>query len=168
MPCVQVALIVYLFFFPPGSGATTASAHLEADASSVSFARLSSLFGAGRSQQGTENDSIADESCVIGVADLHGDLQRAHAVLRASGASNDTHLWAAGTCSLVQTGDLVDRGPNSVAVTKLFEDLKDEAAAAGGKVLTLLGNHELMNLQVCLSCCMFYTCARMKKTASIG
>lgn len=149
---VQVALMVYFFYFPPGSGATADNAQLETVVQSFSFAGLSSLFGTARSQEiKTTHNFTADDSCVIGFSDLHGDLQQAHAVLRASGASNDTHLWAAGACSLVQTGDLVDRGPNSVAVTKLFEDLKAQATAAGGKVVTLLGNHELMNLQVCLS-----------------
>ena len=135
--------MVYLFFYPPAAGADIAKDIW------LPFVGLGSLFGTGMVGRGAaEIEAADDSSCVIGFADLHGDLQQAHAVLRASGASNNTHLWAAGACTLVQTGDLVDRGPDSVAVTKLFEDVRIEAAAAGGKVLTLLGNHELMNLQV--------------------
>lgn len=137
-------MIVYLFFYPPGSGVATP----QVDGQSSSFSFNSPSSRSSGTGQGTAKEERSDASCVIGFADLHGDLQQAHAVLRASGASNDTHLWAAGACTLVQTGDLVDRGPDSVAVTKLFEDVRVEAAAAGGKVVTLLGNHEVMNLQV--------------------
>jgi len=42
----------------------------------------------------------------------------------------------------VQTGDCVDRGPHSVAVLQLMWRLQEEAAAAGGEVRLLLGNHE--------------------------
>jgi hypothetical protein len=45
---------------------------------------------------------------------------------------------------LVQTGDLVDRGPESLQVLRRFEDLAEEAA---GAVELILGNHELMNIQ---------------------
>ncbi|KAJ9521504.1 hypothetical protein QJQ45_008801 [Haematococcus lacustris] len=55
--------------------------------------------------------------------------------------------WAGGRSSLVQTGDIVDRGPDSLAALHLFHRLKAEASAAGGDVVTLLGNHELMLLQ---------------------
>jgi hypothetical protein len=48
---------------------------------------------------------------------------------------------------LVQTGDLVDRGHDSIRVLEFFDEVKDEAAAAGDEVVLLLGNHELMNLK---------------------
>ncbi|KAK9817102.1 hypothetical protein WJX72_009591 [[Myrmecia] bisecta] len=47
---------------------------------------------------------------------------------------------------LVQTGDIVDRGPNSLELVRYFERLKEQAREAGGQVYTLLGNHEAMNL----------------------
>ena len=49
-----------------------------------------------------------------------------------------------GRAQLIQTGDIVDRGPNSTALIDLFARLRDEAEAAGGSVTCLLGNHELM------------------------
>lgn len=87
-------------------------------------------------------------TCVLALGDVHGDLQQAEAALRLVGATNETGEWAAGSCTLVQTGDLVDRGPDSFAVLQRFDALAAEAAEAGGAVVTLLGNHELFSLQV--------------------
>jgi hypothetical protein len=47
----------------------------------------------------------------------------------------------------VQTGDTLDRGPDSKGVLELMRRLETEAAAAGGRVVPLLGNHEVMNVQ---------------------
>jgi hypothetical protein len=46
----------------------------------------------------------------------------------------------------VQTGDVLDRGPDSRKVLDLLRRLEGEAARAGGRVYALLGNHELMRL----------------------
>ena len=46
--------------------------------------------------------------------------------------------WSAGKALLVQTGDIVDRGPNSTALLNFFQGLQAEAAAAGGEVKLLL------------------------------
>ena len=56
--------------------------------------------------------------------------------------------WIAGRSLLVQTGDLVDRGNNSLGVIDLFDDLAHQANASGGRVVTLMGNHELMLIKV--------------------
>ena len=47
---------------------------------------------------------------------------------------------------LVQTGDVTDRGPDSLEVIELMIRLEAEAAAAGGEVVALVGNHEVMNV----------------------
>ena len=43
-------------------------------------------------------------------------------------------------------GDLIDRGPKPREVLDLMMSLEDAAAKAGGRVVALLGNHEVMNL----------------------
>lgn len=83
---------------------------------------------------------------VVAVGDLHGDLDNALAVLRLAGLVDDAGSWAGGATVLVQTGDLVDRGDEGREVLALLRRLQEEAAAAGGRVVQLLGNHELMNL----------------------
>lgn len=52
-----------------------------------------------------------------------------------------------GSTVLVQTGDVIDRGPDSVGAYKLLEKLQIEALRTGGAVVRLLGNHELEFLQ---------------------
>ena len=83
---------------------------------------------------------------VVAVGDLHGDLDNAIAALALTGAVDARGAWIGGKTTLVQTGDTTDRGPESGAVIDLMMRLQTEAAAAGGKVVTLLGNHEVMNL----------------------
>jgi Calcineurin-like phosphoesterase len=104
----------------------------------------------GESWQSTDNPESHAGSCVLAFADLHGDLEQAEKVLSLVGAVDPDGHWAAAGCTLVQTGDLVDRGPESLALLKRFEDLKTEASEhiPPGKVITLAGNHELMQLQV--------------------
>eukprot|EP00873_Tetraselmis_striata_P044889 jgi/Tetstr1/465153/TSEL_009876.t2 len=84
---------------------------------------------------------------LVAIGDIHGDYEQAINALRVAGLISDTGHWAGGDSVLVQTGDLVDRGHDSIGVLALFQRLKDEARRANGDVLLLLGNHELMNLQ---------------------
>lgn len=88
--------------------------------------------------------------CLLAIPDIHGDLQQAKRVLQFAGVTDSAGDWIAGDCTLVQTGDLIDRGHHSIAVLKLFEEIKKKAAAAGGEVITLMGNHELLSIQVFL------------------
>merc|ERR1719313_960056 len=55
--------------------------------------------------------------------------------------------WIGGNATLVQTGDMVDRGAYAKDLYALFMQLREQAAASGGQVINLIGNHELMNLQ---------------------
>jgi len=82
---------------------------------------------------------------VIAIGDLHGDLAATRAALRAGGLIDPDDHWAGGTTVAVQTGDVLDRGDDEQAIIDLFERLEGEAAAAGGALIWLLGNHELMN-----------------------
>ena len=45
-------------------------------------------------------------------------------------------------------GDLLDRGPDGLGVIALVRRLTEEAAAAGGAVHTVLGNHEVIALGI--------------------
>jgi hypothetical protein len=83
---------------------------------------------------------------LVAVGDLHGDLVSALDVLRLAGVVDAAGAWTGGTSWLVQTGDVVDRGPDSRGVIALLERLEAESAAAGGRVIALDGNHEVMNL----------------------
>ena len=85
---------------------------------------------------------------IFAVGDVHGDCDRlvrllAGAHLVESGpASHGGVRWSAANAVLVFTGDLIDKGPQGPAVITLLRSLREQAAAAGGRVVALMGNHE--------------------------
>ncbi|HSR49903.1 MAG TPA: metallophosphoesterase [Acidobacteriota bacterium] len=83
---------------------------------------------------------------VVAVADVHGNLDNFLQILREAGIVDVQGNWAGGTDIFVQTGDLVDRGPDDRAVLDLIMKLEKQSHAAGGRVVSLLGNHEGMNV----------------------
>ena len=82
----------------------------------------------------------------MAIGDVHGAYDRFVGMLRAAGLINDRLRWTGGRARLVQTGDLLDRGADSRKVVDLLIKLEREAAAAGGRVHALVGNHEFMRL----------------------
>ena len=82
---------------------------------------------------------------LVAIGDLHGDLAATRAALRLAGAIDAADRWTGGDLVVVQTGDVLDRGDDEQAILDLFARLATEAAAAGGALIMLLGNHELMN-----------------------
>ena len=83
---------------------------------------------------------------IVAVGDLHGDFSAWRDIAKAAGIVDDGGHWAGGATVLVQTGDIVDRGPDSLKLIDEMMRLQREAPKAGGKVVTLVGNHEAMNL----------------------
>jgi len=83
---------------------------------------------------------------VVAIADIHNDFDDFVAILRRTGLADKQNHWMAGKTTLVQTGDLLDRGPKPREVMDLMMALEKEAAKAGGRVVSLLGNHEMMNI----------------------
>jgi len=84
---------------------------------------------------------------LIAIGDLHGDLAASRAALRLGGAIDGDDRWVGGTLTVVQTGDEIDRGDEDRDILDLFERLAGAARAAGGRVIALNGNHEVMNVQ---------------------
>lgn len=91
---------------------------------------------------------VAAPARLVAIGDLHGDLEAARAALRLAGAIDDKDHWSGGPLVVVQTGDQLDRGDGERAIVDLFDRLADEARAAGGSVISLNGNHEVMNVQL--------------------
>jgi Calcineurin-like phosphoesterase len=83
---------------------------------------------------------------IVAVGDAHGDFDGFTEVLRSAGVIDKRNRWAAGRTHLVQTGDVLDRGPDSRKIMDLLMDLEKQARRAGGEVHALIGNHEAMNL----------------------
>ena len=83
---------------------------------------------------------------VIAVGDLHGDASKARRALRLAGVLGQDDRWCGGGSVVVQVGDILDRGDGELSLLHLLERLSNEAAAAGGAVHTLHGNHETLNV----------------------
>lgn len=83
---------------------------------------------------------------IVAVGDVHGAYDSFVGILQRTGVIDAQRQWAGGTATLVQTGDLVDRGAKVRQVLDLLMALEGQASTAGGQVVVLLGNHEIMNL----------------------
>ena len=85
---------------------------------------------------------------VYAVGDAHADPQRLEAVLWKAKIikgvpSKPTDVkWAAAKSVLVVTGDMIDKWHHSLDVIALLRALQASAAAAGGRVIITMGNHE--------------------------
>lgn len=97
-------------------------------------------------QAGSAKVTAAEAPRLVAIGDLHGDLSQARAALRLAGLIDDQGRWAGGTTIFVQTGDVTDRGPDSKAILDLLMALEPQAKEAGGEIIALLGNHEVMNM----------------------
>lgn len=82
-------------------------------------------------------------AAIVAVGDVHGELEALREILRHAGLLGNRDQWIGGNTVLVQTGDVIDRGPKSKEAYALLASLQSEAPRAGGKVIRLLGNHEL-------------------------
>jgi hypothetical protein len=83
---------------------------------------------------------------LLAIGDIHGSYDGLTAILRSARLVDASLAWSGGRAVLVQTGDYTDRGADVRKVMDLLMRLEREAKAAGGQLLTLLGNHEVMNL----------------------
>jgi len=90
--------------------------------------------------------SAARPERIVAIGDLHGDHGAWSAIARAAGLVDGNGHWAAGKTVFVQTGDVVDRGPDSLKIIHDLQRLQHEAVGEGGRVVTLVGNHEAMNM----------------------
>jgi len=82
---------------------------------------------------------------LVAIGDLHGDMDATRRALRLAGAIDESDVWIGGDLQIVQTGDILDRGDDEQEILDLFAKLTTAAAAAGGAIIQLQGNHELMN-----------------------
>jgi hypothetical protein len=85
---------------------------------------------------------------IVAVGDLHGDFDNFVTILKKPkvGLVDENLHWIGGKTHLVQIGDVLDRGDHAKEIFDLLMSLEKEAAAAGGMVHVLLGNHEEINI----------------------
>lgn len=90
-------------------------------------------------------DFVPSANRIIAIGDLHGDVYALKRALRLGELIDDKDDWIGGDSVLVQVGDQTDRGDFELEIYSLLEKISKQAEKAGGKVLALLGNHEIMN-----------------------
>jgi len=83
---------------------------------------------------------------IVAVGDVHGELAGFKKILVDAGVIDGAGAWAGGDTVLVQVGDLIDRGPSMRGTLDFAMSLEPSAARQGGRVVALLGNHEILNL----------------------
>jgi hypothetical protein len=109
---------------------------------------------------------IPKQKRVVVLGDIHGDLKLAIQMLEISGvAKNDGKniTWIGGSTYVVQVGDQIDRcrpignmtcsnkhttsndEASDIKILELYTNLHMQAVKSGGAVISLLGNHELLN-----------------------
>jgi len=81
---------------------------------------------------------------IVAIGDLHGDFEAWRAIAAAAGVADAKGRWTGGNATLVQMGDIVDRGPDSLKIIHDLMRLQREAPKRGGQVVVVLGNHEAM------------------------
>jgi hypothetical protein len=90
--------------------------------------------------------TVSGTSRVVAVGDLHGNADAFEEILVVTGLVDAELHWCGGTATLVQLGDILDRGAQVRRILDLLMRLQIEAAESGGQVVVLLGNHEVKNL----------------------
>ena len=83
----------------------------------------------------------------IVIGDIHGELDGLTEILIHAGLIDNHDTWSGGDSMLIQTGDVIDRGPFSRECVVLLRKLQTESISAKGEVVRLCGNHELMLIQ---------------------
>lgn len=81
---------------------------------------------------------------VVVLGDIHGDYDQYMRVLEAAGLVDRRGRWAGADTHFVQTGDVPDRGPDTRRILDHLQRLQEEAEDDGGRVHTLIGNHDAM------------------------
>ncbi len=86
-------------------------------------------------------ETVTKRRVVVG--DIHGELTGLTAILRHAKLIGPSGKWTGGETVLIQTGDVVDRGPCTWECVRLLRELQRQAPEFGGEVVRLCGNHEL-------------------------
>lgn len=82
------------------------------------------------------------------VGDVHGHRTEVRAALQATALVDADGKWSGGDAEVWFLGDLMDRGPDGAGVVADVMRWQQEAAESGGRVESVLGNHEVLALGV--------------------
>ena len=78
------------------------------------------------------------------LGDIHGEYFKCLEILKSVGLVDDEGHWQKTLKdTLIQIGDVIDRGKEPIESFAFFENLQKEALDEGGRIIRILGNHEL-------------------------
>ena len=100
-------------------------------------------------EKNAQEPQVSRKTDIVAIGDLHGSMKALIEIVRYANLL-ETHWesgWVGGNTIVVQTGDVIDRGPCSLEVYDALGRFQEKAEANGGKVVRLIGNHELYILQ---------------------
>jgi calcineurin-like phosphoesterase family protein len=83
---------------------------------------------------------------IVAVADIHGAFEGFTGILERAQLIDGNQHWTGKDAVFVQMGDVLDRGAKGRQAMDLLMQLEKEAPAQNGRVIALVGNHEMMNL----------------------
>lgn len=83
---------------------------------------------------------------IVAIGDVHGNYDALVELLQQGNLINKKLNWSGKRATLIFTGDLLDRGPDSRKVLDLLMKLEKQANRNRGHLIVLLGNHEIMNM----------------------
>jgi len=98
---------------------------------------------------------------IIAIGDLHGDFDMMIKLLQLGGVINESYNWIGFNTYVIQVGDQIDskernnpfmtivedtKSPNDIKILRFLTQLHNQALEKGGAVISLFGNHEIMNI----------------------
>jgi Calcineurin-like phosphoesterase len=83
---------------------------------------------------------------VVAIGDVHGAYPEFVSILQRTHLVDADLNWAGGPTTFVQLGDILDRGGESRKALDLLMKLQTQAPQQQGKVIPLIGNHEMMDM----------------------
>jgi hypothetical protein len=81
---------------------------------------------------------------IVAIGDVHGSFSPFTGILQQVGLIDTNRQWIGGSAILVQAGDVTSRGTQTRQCLDLLMQLEAQAGKQNGKVIPLLGNHEVM------------------------
>jgi hypothetical protein len=80
------------------------------------------------------------------IGDIHGQYSKLAHLLKSESLVDESLSWTGNQAQLWCLGDFFDRGPRGTDAISLWMRLQKEAAAVGGYVGALIGNHDVLLL----------------------
>jgi Calcineurin-like phosphoesterase len=90
--------------------------------------------------------SAQSPSRVVAIGDVHGDYSQFVSILQRTGLIDANLNWSGKDATFIQVGDILDRGAESRKALDLMMKIQRQAPQQNGKVIPLLGNHEVMDM----------------------